>query len=595
MANTALSLVGLDFDSLRNNLVTFLKGQTQFSDLNFEGSNISVLLDLLAYNTHINAYYLNMIAGEMFLDSAQLYDSVVSHAKELNYLPRSRMSSKATVDIVIVPTASVPAVVVPKGTSFTTKVGSNNYTFTTDQNIVVTSSNGSFVASDVTLYEGTYTTENFVINTSDSDQKITISSDTVDVTSVTVDVYEDNAVIPTSYSYSTSLFGLDQSSKVFFLQAGSSKKYDVVFGDGVTGARPKNNSIVRITYRNSSGTDPEGASAFNVDSTIDGHSNVSVIVSQVAIGGAFEEDITSIRYNAPRYFQTQERAVTATDYETILRSRFPEITAISAYGGETVVPPQYGKVFISVDISGADGVPDNKKEIYRDYIVNRTPLTIDPVFVNPDFLYVSVVSDVHYNVNVTSKLSSDIKSLAHAAIESYNNSVLNKFNATLYYSKLIQAIDNADASIVGNDTYIRVTKRFTPTFNTNQNITIDFGIAIDDIVDNMATEHSQSVYHAVESSIFTHNGEKCILEDDGDGAMWISALDKHSHMHRKKAGTINYITGTIALQEFNVSGAENGQIKIYVRPSTKNITASKNTILTISNEDVVVNAIGGVA
>lgn len=592
MANSAFNLVGLDFQSIRDNLTTYLKSQSKFADVDFEGSNISVLLDLLAYNTHMNSFYLNMVASEMFLDTAQLYDSVVSHVKELNYLPRSRNSAKAIINLSITPTTTVSSVTVPKGTSFTSKVGSNNYTFTTNESLVLTSTNSMFTAANLDIYEGTYSTETFVMNYADTDQRFTVSSNTMDTSSVTVSVYEDSMTIPDTYTYATSLFGLTGTSKAFFMQAGPARKYDILFGDNVIGRRPKDNSIIEITYRNSSGSESDGASLFIVDGTIDGHANISVSTVSVATGGSFEEELASIKFNAPRHFQNQERAITTTDYESILKAKFPEITAISAYGGEEVVPPQFGKVYISVDIEGADGVPNNKKDIYRDYIINKTPLTIDPVFVDPDFLYIGVVSNVSYNVNITDKLSSEIKSAVQAAIGSYSFLNLEDFNTTMRYSKLVRAIDDADASIVGNVTNLKAIKTFTPTFNTPQNITIAFNLPLITTINIPNIDHTQVIDHIITSSIFTFGGNKCILEDDGDGNMWISSLQGSQHVYKKKTGTVNYETGVVILQDFEISGAENNYIKLYAVPRSNDVTSVRNTIISIKPEDVVINITG---
>ena len=349
MANTSIDLVGLDFNSIKTNLKTYLKNNTAFKDVDFEGSNISVLIDLLSYNTYLNSFYTNMVASEMFLDTAALRDSVVSHAKALNYTPRSFVSASANVTISISPTSSTNSVVIPKGTSFTSRVGSNTFTFTTNENLVLSNPNNNVFTSNLTIYEGSYLTDSFVMNYSNSSQRFVISNPTVDTSSISVTVIEDNGDNNINYSKATSLIGMTSVSNNYFIEAAENQQYEIKFGDNVFGRKPKDGSVIVAEYRTSSGELPNGASTFSNDGNIDGHSNVSVSTVSNASGGALNEPIESIRYNAPRAFQTQNRAVTASDYETILKSNFSDIQSISAYGGESLVPPQFGKVFISLN------------------------------------------------------------------------------------------------------------------------------------------------------------------------------------------------------------------------------------------------------
>ncbi|NDB29851.1 hypothetical protein EB151_09925, partial [archaeon] len=330
MANTSIDLVGLDFNSIKTNLKTYLKNNTAFKDVDFEGSNISVLIDLLSYNTYLNSFYTNMVASEMFLDTAALRDSVVSHAKALNYTPRSFVSASANVTISISPTSSTNSVVIPKGTSFTSRVGSNTFTFTTNENLVLSNPNNNVFTSNLTIYEGSYLTDSFVMNYSNSSQRFVISNPTVDTSSISVTVIEDNGDNSINYSKATSLIGMTSVSNNYFIEAAENQQYEIKFGDNVFGRKPKDGSVIVAEYRTSSGELPNGASTFSNDGNIDGHSNVSVSTVSNASGGALNEPIESIRYNAPRAFQTQNRAVTASDYETILKSNFSDIQSISA-------------------------------------------------------------------------------------------------------------------------------------------------------------------------------------------------------------------------------------------------------------------------
>lgn len=591
MANTSIDLVGLDFNSIKTNLKTYLKNNTAFKDVDFEGSNISVLIDLLSYNTYLNSFYTNMVASEMFLDTAALRDSVVSHAKSLNYTPRSFVSASANVTISISPTSSTNSVVIPKGTSFTSRVGSNTFTFTTNENLVLSNPNNNVFTSNLTIYEGSYLTDSFVMNYSNSSQRFVISNPTVDTSSISVTVIEDNGDNNINYSKATSLIGMTSVSNNYFIEAAENQQYEIKFGDNVFGRKPKDGSVIVAEYRTSSGELPNGASTFSNDGNIDGHSNVSVSTVSNASGGALNEPIESIRYNAPRAFQTQNRAVTASDYETILKSNFSDIQSISAYGGESLVPPQFGKVFVSVDVVNADGTPENRIETFSKFIKDKTPLSIDVVFVNPDFIYAEIVTDVKYNINVTSKLSNDIKTLVMSKISSYNLNNLNGFKKTLYYSKLIKDIDSADSSIVSNNTKVRAIKKITPNLNVNQSYEINFGFPLikETGVDLRVEEKHYG--HTIKSSAFTFNGFRAIIIDDTNGNLYIAKLISNIIDLERHIGTVDYNNGIIIINNLNVSGFEGSAIKFYAVPLDKDFASTKNGILSIADEDITVSII----
>ena len=587
MANSSISLTSLDFASHKEALKTY---QDSFKDYDFEGSNINVLLDILSYNTYLNSFYLNMVGNEMFLDTAQLRDSVVSHAKELNYLPKSFTSSTANVTITI--TTSDPnkrSVVIPRGAPFVTKVGSTNYTFTTDQNYVISSANSTFVAQNVTLHEGNIQSDSYVVDYSNP-VKYTISAKNVDVSSVRVTIIEDNGKVQKAYSRAQSLFNQTPDSEIFFIQASFNEQYEVVFGDGVIGRQPKNRAIVIIEYRTSNGELPNGASTFRPASTIDGESNITVNANQRAAGGSVAESIDKIKYNAPRLFTTQERAVTAEDYENLLKINFPEINTVSAFGGEDYDPPQYGKVFITVDLKEFDGIPQIKKDEYYRYLKPRCPVAIDPVFLDADYLYVYVNSIVKYNINVTSLNIDDIRSKVIAAVQTYKSANLDNFNSVLRYSKLTSAIDAADTSIISNETAVQLIKLFAPELNTNINTAIKFTVPLSLKTAELQASHPIEDFHTISSTRFTYNGLQCVVEDDGIGGLNIVTFSGGNHTKVASCGTINYDTGQLDLKDFNVSDFEGNAIKVYAIPRELDIQTSKNIILNILDSDIIVDA-----
>jgi hypothetical protein len=359
MANNSISLVNLDFDTLKANLKTYLKSQSQFSDYDFDGSNMSVLLDILTYNTHLNAFYTNMAISEAFLDSAQLRNSVISRAKELNYVPRSTKSSEAEINIQF-PQSNLSVFSIPAGSKFTGKSGNGTFTFTTDRAHVLYPTGGMFSAN-ISIYEGIYVSDAFVIDSSVEGQRFIMTNDNIDTDSLTVLVSENNGLTNTDFIAAENLYGLGANSSVYFLQATEDTKYEVIFGDGVFGRRPLNSAVIYTTYRTCSGSDADGTTNFTLDDNLGpinglgSFINPTITVINSGSGGSNAESIDSIRYSAPRHFQTQNRAVTTSDFKNLVLNNFADVKAVNVFGGELVTESvQYGKVFVTpVTFSGA--------------------------------------------------------------------------------------------------------------------------------------------------------------------------------------------------------------------------------------------------
>jgi len=588
MANSSISLTQLDFNEYKASLKAYLTEQQEFKDYDFDGSNLSVLLDVLAYNTYQNAFYMNMVSNEMFLDSARLRDSVISHAKELNYLPRSFTSAKANIRLTITPTdANKNSIVVPKGTGFISRVDDYTYTFTTSENIVITNKvSGSFVSDAITIYEGNYLSDTYAVNYNNP-LIFKINNKNVDLSSVVVTVLEDNGSAVLEYSRATSLFGYDETSKVFFLQPGIGDLYEITFGDGVVGRKPKNNSVVIIEYRTSNGELPNGAYRFINSSRIDNESNVVITTISAAADGAVAEDLNSIKFNAPRAFTTQERAITAEDYQNLLKANYPEINVVTAYGGEDATPPQYGRIFVSVDLNDVDGLPKVKEDEYRRFLRSRSSVAMEPIFISPDYTYLNVNGNVKYNINRTGLNPEDIRTYVIDTILKYASTNLNSFTKTFRYSKLIQAIDATDASIVSNETDINLVKYITPNLNVLFNLTVDFKCPLTEKIPLLGDEHPIIDLHAITSTAFTYTGiQNCILEDNGDGVMRIVTPTGTSHKKVIDVGTVDYNTGIVRLNNLIFDNYTGTSFKIYAVPRSRDITAIQNVILNIIEPDV---------
>lgn len=591
MANTSVSFTDLDFISLKNSLKNYLRENPVFKDYDFEGSNINLLIDLLSYNSFKNSFLTNMLMSESFLDSAQLRNSVTSHAKELNYTPRSYRSSRASVRVTFQATGESAPYIIPKGSQLTTLIKNEAYTFTIPSSLIVASANTTY-SFDTDIYEGTYYKDTYVYQPNIENQRFKITNSNVDTESLVVAVYEDNNSEPELYTQQTTFLDIGSTSKVYFLQVSEDGRYEVVFGDNIFGRKPKSGATIVLDYRTSSGTNTNGARQFSLDFDPTGSDEMvgtaEVELIEVARGGASRETIDSIKYYAPRYFQTQERTVTTDDYEVALKTKFPEINAVHAYGGETLTPSQYGKVFIAVDISDVEGFPESKKIEYSNFIKSRSPFSIRPVFVEPIFTYLEVDSSVRYNINVTSIDRETLRSKISNVVKQYRDLYLDDFNSTIRQSKLFTAIDTSDVSIVSSVTTVRPYKKIKPKLAIPQDIVIDFQFALIDTIPEKENVHKATDIHTVSSSLFYYNGQQLIIEDDGSGNLFLLATDGVTNQKITQIGTVNYQTGLLTITNLIVDRYEGNFLKIFCTPRDPDVRSSQNTILTIEDDEITI-------
>ncbi len=597
MANnspSSIDLVSMDFDFLKRSFKQFLSQQDVWKDYNLDGSNISVLLDLLAYNTQKNVFYLNMDFAEGFLDSAQLKESVISHAKSLNYCPRSARSAKARVRLTWTATAENQPYIIRKGTSFTAYIKNDSFQFTIPETLIVSSETNEF-SVETDIYEGIYVKDSYVYQTAISNPRFRLSNRDIDTRSLTVTVKEDGETNGQTYILKTSLLDLNSNSKSFFLQAAENGYYEILFGDNVIGRQPKNGAIIECEYRITKGERANGARQFwaNFDptATVDGLSteltNVPTTTTlQDADAGAYSESTESIRYYAPRHFQAQERAIVAADYESALRERFPEISAVSVFGGEELDPPKYGRVFVVVDLADVNGLPESKKDEYYAFIRARSPLK--PVFIDPKFTYLAVNSIVRYNVNITPTSPTTIATLVKNIISQYNDEFLGTFGYQYRHSPFVTMIDTVDQSIISNETETNVYKKIAPTPLVSENMVIEYGIPIEDDGGYLDSSHSATERHAVWSSPFYYNGIRVILEDDGNGILRLVKSDNVTHNSVIDIGTVDYAKGTLSLINFVTTDYEGDAINIYMRPASADVLVPKDTIVEIEPHAVEV-------
>lgn len=583
----------LDFAAYKQSLKTYLSQQTQFRDYDFEGSNMSVLLDLLAYNTYHNAMYLNMVGSEMFLDTAQLRDSIVSHAKELNYIPRSRSASSIEVSITAQPANTPDTIVLPRYYSIRgTNEEGTAYTFTTNESVVLYRSN-NYVAANITFYEGSIKTEAFVANTSNN-QVFVLSSNTVDTSSITVEVRNSATdTTTTAWTKANDLFGLNANSAVFFVQGAEEFKYAVSFGNGVSSKRLTPGNIVLVSYRQTSGEDGNGCNQFNTITSADGFSSNTFILTttESSAGGSQAEDSESIRYNAIRGFTTQNRAVTAEDFVSLIKANYPSLESVIAYGGEEATPKRYGKVIISAKPVGGELLSSSVKEGILTFLNDKTPLSIEPVIVDPEYLYLDITTRVKYNISATTKTSTQLVSDIVTAISAFNTSFLSDFGSDLRFSKLSAAIDSADTSIVSNDTKVRISKRITPTplVSFNETWSFENQLYSEDIRYILPTGHEP----IVSSSSFVYDGYNANIQDNGTGTLYVYTINNGvSTVLNNNVGSVNYDTGEVTITGLIVDSYNTDSIKIYARTENADIDTLTNKILLIDEEDINVVVTG---
>ena len=592
MANSSLSVANLDFNDIKSNLKQYLRSQDLLKDFDFDGSNMSVMLDILSYNTYMQNFYLNMVAAEGFIDSAQLRDSVVSHAKSLNYLPSSHTASKAVIDFEIFPDSQIASVNIPKYTAFSTQVDSNTYTFTTNERITVPVKDNRYVVEDLEIFEGDIVYEYFTVATANTGQRFVLQNKEVDINSLVVTVLTSAADTTNSvYTKSQTTIGLDGSSNVYFIVPAEEEKYELQFGDGVIGRSLIDGNVIEAVYRKTAGELPNGANSFTIGTADIAHSNTTISVTSSAQGGGGAESITSIKTNAPKSITIQDRTVTVNDYQTLLLQNFNDIESLNVFGGEEATPPEFGKVIVSVDLKNADGIPDSRKKDIEDFLRLRSPLSIIPKVIDPEFLFVQINTDVRYDPNTTSKLDADIKSLVTDKIQTFANTNINKFNSTLRSSQLARAIDDADGSILNNDTTILLKKNLNPDLNTANSFVLNFNNKIQQEIPNASNQFVDGTAPITSTGFTFSNLTSCTLRDDGLGTLQVvKQANGVLEVVESDIGTVNYEDGIVNINSFKVTAFEGATISVTATPANRTVKSDKNIILSY-NQTPVINII----
>lgn len=486
-SNTALRIAELDFDTIKTNLKTFLRSQSEFQDYDFEGSGMSVLLDILAYNTHYMGYYLNMVGNEMFMDTAQLRSSILSHAKNINYLPGSKHGARALINILVTPSNTEDnvssSITLDKYTRFLgTDIDGINYNFVAINSNTATKNTGTFSFSNVEIIQGETVSLQYLMDPTNTKRRFKIPSANVDTNTIEVRVQDSSTNTDvTVYSRSNNVVDLASNSTVYFIEESDDYSYNLYFGDNVIGKTPKNGNIITVTYLDTVGTGANNISKFGIKDMIGGlyRDNVAVTTVNSSYGGIDKETIEQVRFRAPFAYGTQNRGVTTEDYKTLLLKDFSNIQAVSVWGGEDNDPIVYGKVYIAIKTRQNYALTNADKEyIKKELIRNRNVVTVTPEIVDPEFTYIRVVGNVNYNPALTTLSENQLRELVKAAIFDYNDDELTDFAATFRKSKLQTYIEAADKSITGSDIAIYIQKRVILTTTGSKRYEINFNMPI---------------------------------------------------------------------------------------------------------------------
>jgi hypothetical protein len=587
MASNKLEVSDFDFDAVKANLKTFLQSQSEFQDYNFEGSGFAILLDVLAYNTHYLGFNANMLANEMYLDSADIRKNIVSIAKMLNYTPSSVRSPVASIDIEV-NDATGSTLTLPKGSVFTTKVNGVSYQYVTNENYVITPVSGVYNFSNVEIYEGTLVTYRYTVDVNDPDQKFIIQSNNADTTTLKVSVQNSSTDTTTNiYSLVGGYNNVTDISKVYFLQETDEGKFEIYFGDNNVGKKLEEGNIVTMEYIVTNRDESNGASTFSIATTIGGFSDISVITNSVSQGGSAAESKESIRFNAPLSYAAQNRAVTTVDYETLVKSIYPNAQSVSAWGGEDDESPAYGTIKIAIKAASGSTLTTATKQNIIQSLKPYNVASVRPVIVDPETTSILLTSYVKYDSRLTTKTSDTLKSNIIDNISTYNDNTLQKFDGIFRYSKLLRLIDDTDTSIVSNITTVKIRKNFKPTLNQSTRYDIYFRNKLYNPVDG---------YNAVAGGILQSTGFKIsgdttniyFLDDDGEGNVRRYRFSGGVRSYATTfQGSINYTTGQITLNSLNVTtiqdirGEASTSIELIVKPNSNDIVPVRDQIVEI--------------
>ena len=597
-AEGKLNVSELDFEKIKDNLIGFMSNQDEFVGYNFKGSSFDVLLDILAYNTHYNAYYANMVANEMFLDSATLRNSVVARAKHLGYVPRSARGSKASVTLEITPTGEPALISISKNTQFQADVDGVSFIWcTSNSHSVNINANGIYTVSTMELSQGIPVTFRYTANTGDVDQKFLLPNANVDTDSLSVVIQTSDVDTDSStYTLANDITTVNATSKIYFLTENDDGKYEIEFGDGVLGKNLANGNIVILSSLICDANVTNGAESFSVVSDVGGYSNVKVITTSAAGGGQESEDIEGIKFNAPKNYDAQNRCVTTHDYVSVVKRDYSGAQSVVAWGGEDDDPPVYGKVFIAIKPASGSVLSNSTKVWVQDTVLGkRNVVGITPEIKDPDYLYLKVNSTVKYDSGMTTNSASTLKSTVTSSIVDYGLTALKDFDKAFRYSNLIKKIDESEISVKSNQTSVTIKRYMYPLLGSSSAYTLKFS--------NEVYHPSNTFWGSVTSSDFSYRDTAntlwtgCKIQDSNG----IIQVYRTSGLNRilvdNDVGTMTYGSGKLALLGFapvaigSASSGNTTALSVYITPSSSDVLPLREQIILIEDADISVTMV----
>ena len=583
-------LNNLDFADIKVALKEYMRAQTDFTDYDFEGSAISQILDVLAYNTYYTAFNTNMVVNELFLDSATLRDNVVSLAKQLGYTPKSVTAPKASVSMALTFTGTAPAeVALKRGSGFVTNYDGSLYRYILKDNLKVSVANNIATFTDVPIYEGSQIVTNIAVDTNSKSQRFIIDNSGVDINTLSVRVFQAaNSSIFKDYKQANNILDIGATDSVYFINEIEDEKYEIFFGDGVLGKKLEDNNVVEMSYIVTNGTSTNGAKTFTFNGLMEDENGTTITLpfsvssintTSVASGGADIETIDKIKYNAPKFYNSQNRAVTGNDYKAIVRNLYPATSDVIVFGGEDQVPPAYGKVFLSIKPTEATTLSSFTKNELTQELKKYTVASIRPEFVDPSILYLELTSNIYYTGTKTQLLPTEIATKASTAIVEYlKTSQTEKFNGKFRYSKFIGVIDNSDISINSNDTTVMMRKDFIAQINQSSYYEICYQNAF-------YVDCNNPVVSSTGFTVFEFPTYTSYLEDR-NGKIVLYRLDPVSGdkiLLDDSVGTINYEKGEIEMTNFTILKGtfSDNRIELRVKPANKDIEVKREMYLDV--------------
>ena len=591
-----INITDLDFEDVSKSLKEYLRGQSTLKDYDFEGSNLAILVDLLAYSAHTSAFNANMVASEMFLDTAQIRKNIVSRAKELGYTPSSRTASKATFDLTVtnpkIGGVTPSSLTINRGHEFTTVYDGTSYTFISLDNKTITPTTGTFKFEALDVYQGKLSTDVYRYDSQVSNQRFPMLSPNIDTTSITVNINSNNTV--TAWTRAGDLTGIKSTSNVYYLQENDDGLFELYFGDGIIGAEPKDGDEITISYLVTDANHANGANVFSMSTSINGNSAVVFTNLVSASGGKDIETPDQIKFSASKFYTSQNRLVTVQDYKAKLQELYPGADSIAVWGGEDNDPPAYGKVFVSLKPSQySNNLTTAEKSTLTKSLSDLSILTVRPQVVDAEILQILLDTNFKYDPTRTSQTQSALETLVRAAILSYDDSELSGFDTLFRHSQLTSKIDGTESSILSNITNVKLRKNHTATVDgTASSIKLDFGNALY----NPHSGHNATGGGVLTTTGFFISGDtnNYFFDDDGKGNVRRYYLDGSTRVYSDDtAGTITYSTGVVSINSLTYSSTSNtdSSIDFTTIPSSNDVISTKNQLLDITASEISVTGV----